>query len=83
MLVYDEVNMRNIYLIKDLARQSGNSIYTLKFYLKLGLFQEIGRGPETNFRYFDDSSIKALNRIRQLRKKGMSLKQIKNAVGKS
>lgn len=68
--------------MKDLARRSGHSIHTLKFYLKMGLFKEIGRGPDTNFRYFDDSSIGALHKIRLLRKKGMSLLEIKNKVNK-
>lgn len=69
--------MENIYLLKDLARKSGQSTHTIKFYLKLGLLKETGRGPETNFRYFDDSTLERLRRIRSLRTKGISLKQIK------
>ena len=69
--------MKNIYLMKDLARKSGHSIYTIKFYLKLGLLKEIGRSPETNFRYFDDSTLEKLKKIRSLKVKGVSLKEIK------
>jgi DNA-binding transcriptional MerR regulator len=68
-------------MIKDVARLSGYSIYTLKFYLKLGLMQEIGRSPETRFRYFDDSTLNRLAQIRTLRKQGKSLAQIKQVVG--
>lgn len=72
--------MHNIYLIKDLARISGFSVYTLKFYLKLGLIKEVSRSPETNYRYFDDSTIKSLQRIRALRKEGKALREIKNEL---
>ena len=68
--------MKNIYLLKDLAKISGYSTHTLKFYLRLGLFKEIGRSPETNFRYFDDSSFIRLKKIRELQKKDFTLKQI-------
>jgi DNA-binding transcriptional MerR regulator len=67
----------NIYLIKDLARLTGFSIYTLKYYLKIGLIKEVSRSPETNFRYFDDSTINKLKKIRNLRKQGTSIKEIK------
>lgn len=68
--------MKNIYLLKDLSKLSGYSTYTLKFYLKLGLLQEIGRSPMTNFRYFDDSSHDRLKKIRELQKRNLSLKEI-------
>lgn len=73
--------MRNIYLLKDLSRVSGYSTHTLKYYLKLGLFKEVGRGPETNFRYFDDSTIQMLNRIKEMRLKGFSLKKVAGQLG--
>ena len=68
--------MKSIYLIKDLAKVSGCSTHTLKFYLRLGILKEIGRSQETNFRYFDDSSYKRLEEIRELQKKKLSLKEI-------
>ena len=70
----------NFYLIKDLARKSGYSIYTIKFYLKLGLIKETGRTPETNFRYFDDTTLENLKKIRELRLEKKSLRQIKEQV---
>ena len=72
--------VRNIYLIKDLARISGHSIHTLKYYLKIGLIKEISRSPETRYRYFDDSTIEILKKIRQLRKTGHSIKVIKDEL---
>ena len=68
--------MKNIYLIKDLARLSGHSIHTVKYYLKIGLLREIGRSPETSFRYFDDSTLSVLQHIRQMRLEGKTLSQI-------
>ena len=74
--------MANLYLIKDLARLSGFSIYTIKYYLKIGLIKEFGRFPETNFRYFNDSTIEQLEKIRQLRREKKSIKQIKQILAK-
>ncbi len=66
----------NVYLIKDLSRLSGQSIHTIKFYLKLGLIKEAGRSPETRFRYFDDSTLEALAAVRTLQKDGKRLSEI-------
>ena len=68
--------MEPVYLLKDLSRLSGHSTHTLKFYLHLGLLKEVGRSPETNFRYFNDETLKILQRIRELRSEGTSLKAI-------
>ena len=74
--------MRNIYLLKDLSRRSGYSTHTLKYYLRLGLFEEIGRSPETSFRYFDDSTLKRLEKIKGLRARNFSLNKILEEFGK-
>jgi DNA-binding transcriptional MerR regulator len=55
----------------------------LKYYLKIGLIKEIGRSPETSFRYFDDSTVERLRKIRVLRKAGRPIKEILVAAGKS
>jgi DNA-binding transcriptional MerR regulator len=72
--------MRKIYLIKDLARMSGHTVHTIKYYLNLGLIKEIGRSPETNFRYFDDAVLERLKKIRALRKENKSLSEIKETL---
>ena len=69
-----------VYLIKDLTRLTGYSIHTLKYYLKIGLIKEIGRSPETSYRYFDDSSVEVLKKIRVLRRKAVSLRRIKSGL---
>ena len=68
--------MEAIYLLKDLSRLSGHSTHTLKFYLRLGLLKEVGRSPETNFRYFNDETLKKLQKIRELKSGGTSLREI-------
>lgn len=72
--------MANVFLIKDLAQASGQSIHTIKYYLKIGLIKEVGRSPETRFRYFDQSSLKRLEQIRSLRKENKSIKEIQRAL---
>lgn len=72
--------MKKIYLIKDVARLSGHTIHTVKYYLNLGIIKEIGRSPETNFRYFDNTTLERLQRIRALRKENRSLAEIKEIL---
>ena len=69
-----------IYMLKDVARLSGQSIHTIKFYLKRGLIQEIGRSPMTRFRYFDDTTLSRLQQIRTLRKQQKSLAEIQRLL---
>ena len=69
-------SVANVYLLKDLSRLSGHSVHTLKFYLTRGLIAETGRSPETRFRYFDDSTLARLARIRSFRKENKSLAEI-------
>lgn len=73
--------MDYLLLLKDVARISGQSIHTIKYYLKIGLLKEAGRSPETRFRYFDESSLQRLRRIRSLRKQNKSIKGIKEILG--
>ncbi len=73
--------MRTIYLVKDLARATGHSVYTVEYYLKEGLLKEFGRGPHTNYRYFDQRAVNRLRHIRQLRKRGKGLQEIQSMLG--
>ena len=72
--------MKKIYLIKDLARLSGHSKHTIKYYLNIGIIKEIGRSPETSFRYFDDSVLERLKRIRVLQRERKGLREIKEIL---
>ncbi|MCX5667990.1 MAG: MerR family transcriptional regulator [Candidatus Omnitrophica bacterium] len=67
---------RDIYLIKDLSRITGLSIYTIKYYLKMGLIKEVGRSSETNFRYFDSQTADDLKKIIAYKKENLSLTKI-------
>ena len=71
---------KSIYLIKDLSCLSGLSVYTIKYYLKLGLIKEVSRSQETNFRYFDDSTFETLKKIIALRREKISLGKIKQML---
>ena len=77
----EERLVEKIYLIKDLARLSGHTVYTLKYYLNIGLIKEVGRSPETNFRYFDDETIERLKKIRESRRENKSIAEIKEMLG--
>lgn len=76
------MSYRDIYLIKDLSRITGLSIYTIKYYLKLGLIREIGRSPETNFRYFDNGTVRDLRKIISYKKQNASLNKILDLLKK-
>jgi len=72
--------LSNVYLIKDLAQLSGFSVHTVKFYLKIGLIKEVSRSPETRFRYFDDSTVERLKKIRILRREKKSIREIEEVL---
>ena len=66
----------NIYLIGDLARSTGLSIDTLNYYMRIGLLTEIGRSGRNNYRFFDDSSVEFLEKIKKLRLEKISIKEL-------
>ena len=68
--------VKNVYLIKDLAQITGVSVDSIKYYYKMGLLREQGRSPGTNFRYFNDLAVQTLRKIRSLRAEGRTLKEI-------
>ena len=74
------VSANTLYLIKDVSRLSGYSIHTLKFYLKRGLIHEVGRSPQTRFRYFDDATVARLAQIRTFRKQRKRLSEIQQLL---
>jgi DNA-binding transcriptional MerR regulator len=72
--------MENVYLLKDVARITGHSKTTLKYYLKIGLIREASRSPETRFRYFDDTTVEQLRRVHELRREGRAISEIKHEL---
>ena len=65
--------------IGTIAKQSGFSKDTLRYYEKIGLIQltKKQRGPN-NYRIYDDSILQELDLIKKLKKIGFTLKEIKN-----
>ncbi len=72
--------MKNIYLVKDLSCITDVSVYTIKYYLKLGLIKEVGRTSQLNYRYFNDSTVKQLTKIRKWRKEGICIDEIQSRI---
>ena len=66
----------NIYLMGDLARMTSLSIDTLNYYIRIGLLDEIGRSVRNNYRFFDDSSVEFLEKIKKLRLEKISIKEL-------
>ena len=64
--------------IGELAKQSGFSKDTLRYYEKIGLIQlpKNKRGPN-NYRIYDGQILNELSQIRQLKNVGFTLKEIK------
>lgn len=67
----------NIYMIGDLSRITGLSIDTINYYLRIGLIKEISRSQGNKYRYFNDTTVQNLERIKELRVQKVSIKEIK------
>jgi len=68
--------MGKIYMIGDLARHTKFSIDTLNYYLRIGLIEEVGRSERNRYRYFDESTVKKLLKIQELRLQKVPIKEI-------
>lgn len=65
--------------IGEIAKQSGFSKDTLRYYEKIGLIQlSKANRSEHNYRIYDDSSLQELKLIRQLKNTGFTLNEIKD-----
>jgi len=72
--------INNMFLVKDVAQICGQSVHTIKYYLKIGLIREVGRSPQTHFRYFNNSTLRRLAKIRRLRKQNKSIREIQEML---
>lgn len=61
--------------IGELARQSGLTIRTIRYYEERGLLNSVGRTPG-NYRLYNRESLKLLQTIQRCKKLGMSLDDI-------
>jgi DNA-binding transcriptional MerR regulator len=68
--------MEKIYLIGDLARLTDLSIDTLNYYLRTGLIEEVSRSERNNYRYFNENTVKQLEKIKVLRLQKVAIKEI-------
>jgi DNA-binding transcriptional MerR regulator len=62
--------------IKEFSKISGISAYTLRYYEKIGIFQEISRN-DSGHRDFSENDILWAEFINRLKETGMPLEQIK------
>lgn len=67
--------------IGEIAKQSGFSKDTLRYYEKIGLIQlDKKQRGENNYRFYDGTVLKKLNNIKNLKKIGFTLKEIKDLL---
>jgi len=65
--------------IGEIAKQSGFSKDTLRYYEKIGLIQlDKKQRGKNNYRFYDDSVLKKLDTIKNLKRVGFTLTEIKN-----
>ena len=67
------------YSIKEVSDLLGISIYTLRYYEKIGILDHVKRDAQGR-RLFSQSDVLVLNTVECLKRTGMTLKQIKHYV---
>lgn len=68
-----------MYMVSDLARETGISKHSIYHYMKIGLIEESYRAPN-NYCFFDEHELDKLRRIRDLRLEGYPLKLIQKKL---
>ena len=68
-----------LYRIGEVMEHSGLSRQTLHFYATIGLITEKRRTP-AGYRLFPPSVFAALDKVRRLKKKGLTLRQIREKL---
>jgi DNA-binding transcriptional MerR regulator len=68
--------MQSVFLIGDLASQTGLSIHTLNYYIRLGLITAVTRADRSGYRVFDEGTVETLVRIIDLRRRQIPIKEI-------
>lgn len=66
--------------IGQVARASGVSVETLRYYERLGLLDAAERAPYSNYRTFPPSTVRSLRFIRRVQNLGFSLAEIKELL---
>ena len=68
-----------MYMVSDLARETGISKHSIYHYMKIGLIEESYRAPN-NYCFFDERQLGRLRYIRELRLEGYPLKLIQKKL---
>ena len=68
-----------LYPIGELARRTGTTVKTIRFYSDSGLMPPADRSP-AGYRLYDDDSVARLNLVRSLRDLGLDLAAIRKVM---
>jgi MerR family Zn(II)-responsive transcriptional regulator of zntA len=74
------MNSKKQCLIGELAKRSGFAVETLRYYDRGGILRPGRRNPETGYRYYDDSALRALAFIRRAKRAGFTLREIRRVL---
>lgn len=66
--------------IGELARRSGFSIDTVRYYDRIGLVRPARRGPVSRFREYEDHALDLLSLVRLAKIAGLSLPEIRKII---
>ena len=72
-------SMNKLWKIGDLAKLTGLTVRTLRFYDQIGLFSPSGQ-TESGHRLYDEADLSRLHQIAALKELGLSLEEIKSAL---
>lgn len=68
-----------MYMVSDLARETGISKHSIYHYMKLGLIEE-SRRALNNYCFFNEGELRKLKRIKDLRLEGYPLRLIEKKL---
>ena len=68
--------MNPVMLISDLASRTGLSIYTINYYIGLGLIRETACAERSGYRLFNQETVKSLHKIMEMRRRRVPIKEI-------
>ena len=71
--------MKRLWKVGDLAKLTGLTVRTLRFYDQIGLFSPSGQ-TESGHRLYDEGDLSRLQQILSLKELGLSLEEIKSAL---
>ncbi|MGO4110488.1 MerR family transcriptional regulator [Paenibacillus sp. YAF4_2] len=71
--------MNNLWKVGDLAKLTGLTVRTLRFYDQIGLFSPSSQ-TDSGHRLYDESDLSRLHQILTLKELGLSLEEIKETL---